>query len=460
MKKTRNTLAFAVALCCGSLASASSMAASCSVSSNVWSNGYTLTVTVDSETAAVDSWQAQLKFAQTPDITNSWNAEIQSSGKTVTASSLDWNSHIEAGNNVTFGLQGSYDGSFTAPDCVLASSGSSSSGNDTGNTGGDSSDSSATVLSQDGNPVHQRYKSQRTEWSQSKADIVLSYQYDNGGWPKNQKYDSKGSGGSGKGTFDNGATTTEMIYLAQVYRDGKNTKYRDAVRKGMDYTLEAQYSSGGWPQFYPLKGGYHDHVTYNDNAMSSVLTMLYHASRKDAPFDTDIFSDSDREKMKKAITKGVEYILKSQWKQNGQLTVWCAQHGKDDYQPKKARAYELKSLSGSESVEVLGFLMTQPQTDEVKKAVKAGLAWFSSPNTYLADHTYDKSVEEKIVYKKGSRMWYRFYDLDTNKGFFSDRDGKKYYDLMDISSERRNGYSWGGSYGEKIISYAKKVGYL
>lgn len=303
----------------------------------------------------------QLKFDQTPDISNSWSADVQTSGKTITATSLDWNSHIDAGSSVSFGLQGTYDGSFTAPDCVIA---------DSGGTSGDSSDDNAKLLSQDGNPVHKRFKSQRTAWSQSKADIILSYQYDNGGLLKNQSYDSKGSGGSGKGTFDNGATTTEMIYLAQVYRDTKNTKYRNAVRKGMDYTLKAQYSTGGLPQFYPLKGGYHDHVTFNDNAMSSVLTMLYHASRKDAPFDTDIFSDSDRAEMKTAITKGVEYILKAQWKQNGTLTVWCAQHGKSDYKPKKARAYELKSLSGSESVEVLGFLMTQPQTDKVKKQSK------------------------------------------------------------------------------------------
>lgn len=317
------------------------------------------------------------------------------------------------------------------------------------------------VLSQSGNPAQNRFQSARTKWNASLADIILSHQFDNGGWPKNQDYGSSGSGGSGNGTatFDNGATVTEMVYMAQVYQSTGSSKYRDSVRKAMDYVLAAQYSSGGWPQFYPLRGGYSNHVTFNDNAMASVLTVLHNAQQQKAPFDSGIFNDSERAQMKLAVDKGVEYILKSQWRQNGVPTVWCAQHGASDYLPKKARAYELESLSGSESVEIVGFLMTQPQSPEVETAVKNALAWFRSSNTILNNHRYDKSVEEKIVYSSGDRMWYRFYDLNTNRGFFSDRDSRKVYDIMDISEERRNGYSWGGSYGEKLINYADSVGY-
>lgn len=315
------------------------------------------------------------------------------------------------------------------------------------------------MLPQSGNPVHSRYNKYKSEWSKDKADIILSHQYANGGWPKNQAYGSTGSGGDGLGTFDNGATTLEMTFLADVYRDNGDTRYRDSVRKAMNYILDAQYPTGGWPQFYPLRGGYSDHVTFNDDAMSRILTLLHHVEQKTAPFDTDVITDEQRASAKSAIAKGVEYILKSQWIQNGKLTVWCAQHGKDDYQPKAARAYELASLSGSESVEIIAFLMTQPQTPEIEQAVRAGVDWFRSPDTYLADHTYSKSVEEKIVPQEGSKMWYRFYDLETNRGFFSDRDGGTYYDIMEISEERREGYSWGGNYGSKIIPYAESVGY-
>ena len=36
----------------------------------------------------------------------------------------------------------------------------------------------------------------------------------------------------------------------------------------------------------------------------------------------------------------------------------------------------------------------------------------------------------------------RFYDLETGKPFFSDRDGVKKASLTEIGAERRNGYSW------------------
>lgn len=103
--------------------------------------------------------------------------------------------------------------------------------------------------------------------------------------------------------------------------------------------------------------------------------------------------------------------------------------------------------------------MTQAQTPEIAAAVKGGLDWFRSPLIYLANTYYDKNVEAKFVAKTGSKTWYRFYNLDTNNGFFSYRDGKTYYNIMDISAERRNGYSWGGGYGDAISAYAASVGY-
>ena len=63
-------------------------------------------------------------------------------------------------------------------------------------------------------------------------------------------------------------------------------------------------------------------------------------------------------------------------------------------------------------------------------------------------------------------MWYRFYDLDQDVGFFSGRlptddppgTGKQ-YDIMDIEPERRYGYQWGGSYGTRLFTYTDSVGY-
>ena len=52
-------------------------------------------------------------------------------------------------------------------------------------------------------------------------------------------------------------------------------------------------------------------------------------------------------------------------------------------------------------------------------------------------------------------MWARFYDLDTNRPFFSDRDGIKKYDISQIGHERRTGYSWYNRDGSTVLSRYK-----
>ena len=71
-----------------------------------------------------------------------------------------------------------------------------------------------------------------------------------------------------------------------------------------------------------------------------------------------------------------------------------------------------------------------------------------------------------IQAKTGATMWYRFYDLAQDVGFFSGRlatddppgNGKQ-YDIMKIEAERRYGYQWAGAYGGKLFAYTDTVGY-
>jgi PelA/Pel-15E family pectate lyase len=174
-----------------------------------------------------------------------------------------------------------------------------------------------------------------------------------------------------------------------------------------------------------------------------------------------------------AIAGAVDYIVKSQIVQAGVKTVWCAQHDQITYVPRGARSYELPSKSGKESVGVITFLMTQPQTVDVKAAVEAAIAWYKSSAVQVANTAYvsrpaasTDDTYDPIQTRAGSTMWYRFYDLDQDVGFFSGRlptdnppgVGKK-YDIMQIEAERRYGYQWGGNYGGPLFTYATHVGY-
>ena len=53
-------------------------------------------------------------------------------------------------------------------------------------------------------------------------------------------------------------------------------------------------------------------------------------------------------------------------------------------------------------------------------------------------------------------LWARYYELDTNKPFFANRDGHKVYKFEEVDPERRAGYAWLRPYGEKLpAEYAK-----
>jgi len=64
-------------------------------------------------------------------------------------------------------------------------------------------------------------------------------------------------------------------------------------------------------------------------------------------------------------------------RQNGELTVWCAQHDRVTLEPCKARAYELPSLSGQESDNIVLLLMSLPHPSaDVVKSIEGAIKWF------------------------------------------------------------------------------------
>ena len=291
------------------------------------------------------------------------------------------------------------------------------------------------------------------------AENVLLYQRNIGGWPKNIQMQTSLSEAEKQKlialksdthdiTTDNGATTQEMLFMSKMYAQVKDERYRESFLKGLNYLLEAQYANGGWPQFYPLKKGYYTHITYNDNLMVNILTIL-----KEVGQQTDYYSIKPSkevvEKAKIAFDKGIECILKTQYKQNGVLTAWCAQHDEVTLEPANARAFELASLSGFESAKIVLLLMSiEKPSPQIITAVKSAKTWFEKTKiTNLEEkrvlNQAGKIIDKKMIPKENADpIWARFMDLQTNEPFFCDRDGIRKKSLDQIGSERRNGYSW------------------
>lgn len=291
------------------------------------------------------------------------------------------------------------------------------------------------------------------------ADVVVQHQSAEGGWPKNTSLlvspDAAPVEDSVKNTFDNEATTLPMAFLARVIQAGERPGDRAAFDGGLDYILAAQYPNGGWPQFYPLRQGYYTHITYNDDAMIRVMTLLRDVAAGDGPYG---FVDAERRaRAGSAMAKGLEVILATQVRQAGVLTVWCAQHDETTLQPAWARAYEPPSLSGNESVGITRFLMTIPEpSPEVIAAIEGAVGWFEASaiqglrfeNFTAEDGRADARV---VADPQAPRIWARFYELETNRPIFLSRDSVFHYQYAEIERERRTGYRYYGAWPEPLL---------
>ncbi len=306
----------------------------------------------------------------------------------------------------------------------------------------------------------------------SVAERMLVYQREVGGWPKmvdnvKVKYDhpmsvaeiaaTRDDAGRNDATIDNNATTREIRYLVQAYASTRNPAYRAGAEKGIRYLLQMQYANGGFPQYYPDLSSYRHQITYNDDAMIQALQVLRDVSRRSKGFAT--VSAELVAPAAAAVAKGLDCILKTQYVQHGTLTAWCAQYDEKTLQPAKARAFELASLSGMESVDILRFLMdTENPSPAIIKSVEAAMTWLDKvkltgyairdqPDSRLA-----KGYDRVIVPEAGSVIWARFYDLQTNRPMYVGRDSQPHAALADIEYERRTGYAYAGVWPQKLLA--------
>ena len=290
------------------------------------------------------------------------------------------------------------------------------------------------------------------------ATIILSFQCDAGGWPKNTDTISKAYEGDRTllvPTFDNKATVDELRYMARMFNATQDATYRQSFDRGLGYVLTAQYPNGGWPQFYPLRKGYWDHITFNDDAMVRVLRLV----REVATEKTYAFLDTKtHEACQKAFDLGIACILKCQIIVDGKPALWCAQHDEKTFAPAKARKYELPSFSVFESVGIVRLLMSlEKPTPEIRASIEGAIAWFEVHKVVgqRIDKVTDKDGKPNLVMvpdPKAPTLWARFYDLKTGAPFVCDRDGIPKPQLADIGSERRNGYSWFGEYARDLLA--------
>lgn len=137
------------------------------------------------------------------------------------------------------------------------------------------------------------------------AENILSWQCADGGWPAVDTVRERSGAGAAIRSALAGATVNEMRFLARGFRATEDDRYRDAVLRGFEFLLEAQYPFGGWPAVYPPRGDASDDMLFNGNLVPEVLKLLREIVRSP---DFSFVGD-DRERAAAAFDRGVQFIL-------------------------------------------------------------------------------------------------------------------------------------------------------
>lgn len=295
------------------------------------------------------------------------------------------------------------------------------------------------------------------------ADNILTYQRFNGGWPCNwdplRVLSPEEREGEEKNyfdtdtTFDNRTTYTHVEYLAEVFnRTGKHI-YEEAVKRGINFILSAQYANGGFPHSYPDPVGYRPHITFMDDVMVGVLKTLDRVSMGTTPFG--FLSQGLRDAARAASQRGLECVLRLQIRVDGRPAGWAGQYDEESLTPTTGRSYELPSLVSAETVQVTRYLMGMKEpSPEIREAVEGSVHWLerSRINGIRVETVEIEPVQYQYYVAKTDRkvvldpnappIWARFYEIDTNRPFMANRDGVKVYSLAEVFHERRVGYGW------------------
>ncbi|MDI9451362.1 MAG: pectate lyase [Limnochordia bacterium] len=305
---------------------------------------------------------------------------------------------------------------------------------------------------------HSAMNNQPENWYGSAESIRLAnnlvlYQRNSGGWVKNIDMGGQMTEALKQqllrekprtdATLDNGVTIPEIRYLIRMYQATKIERYREAYMLGINGVLSVQYPNGGFPQTMHPGSSYHGEITFNDNAMTQVLNLWWDIySKPDQYYSID---EQTRARIEDSLIRGIDVILDTQIysEQQGMLTAWCAQHDRVTLEPSWARDYEPPSISGSESIGIINFLMgldkeflislDQDNTlgeemtiwERVQRAVHAAVAFFEHVEIKGYSHVTGSSPwgsDRKLVEDPNGRgLWARFIDIDTFEPLFFDR---------------------------------------
>ena len=235
---------------------------------------------------------------------------------------------------------------------------------------------------------------------------------------------------NGPCTFDDNITQGALSFLMSMDEVIDEQWLSEAIELGLDYMMKSQLKNGAWPQWYPLRGGYHDYYTFNDNAINDCIKVMLKAHK--------IYGNKE---YLLSARRGGDFIILSQFP--APQAGWAQQYS-HDLKPAWARSFEPPGICSA--------------------ATGRNIRTLVDLYLYTSDEKYLEPIPEAVVWLKKSRiddnLWARLYEVGSNKPIYGDRtDGNKvHYDYDQISEKERHSYGWRGDYGiENAVEYYNQV---
>ncbi len=223
----------------------------------------------------------------------------------------------------------------------------------------------------------------------------------------------------GRCTFDDKITQGALEFLIDADSVIDEPWLDEGIELGLQFMLKSQFENGGWPQWYPLRGGYHDYYTFNDNSINDCISLMLKAHRT-----------YGGTKYLQSAGRGGGFIVMSQLA--APQAGWAQQYD-HDMKPAWARSFEppgVCSAATVRNIKTLVDLYLYTKDDKYLKPIGAAIEWLN--NSRLGEH-----------------LWARLYEVGTNRPIYGDRmDGNKvHYDYEKVSERERTSYGWRGEYG-------------
>jgi len=251
---------------------------------------------------------------------------------------------------------------------------------------------------------------------------------------------------SGHCTFDDDITQGAIKFLMQLDEELDEPWLDDSVRLALQFVIEAQFDSGGWPQWYPLRGGYHDYYTYNDNSINDCILVMFDAHRR---YGEPAYLTSAR--------RGGDFMIASQ--QPAPQSGWAQQHS-HDLKPASARSFEpsgICSAATARNIRTLVDIYLCTGDEKYLKAIPPAIGWLQRsqlPRDAVLEDEIGGRVDDRSSY------WARLYEVETNRPVYGDRENPRtrIYDIRKVSKRERDSYGWQGTFGvPEAIAYYQTV---